>query len=139
VVAGAAISGNILKIAGTASGTVSLNSDVVTGTVELFTNLDHGTLNIATGPFNQINIGSPGSTVTITETLQLGSSLAVLYGGTGLNTITTNGVVFGNGTDPAGVTAASNPGSNATTSYGILTTDASNVPVWTDVIDGGSY
>lgn len=65
--------------------------------------------------------------------------LEVSYGGTGVGTFTTNGVLFGNSTDPLQVTAASNPGSNATTSYGILTTDGSNVPLWTDVIDGGSY
>lgn len=65
--------------------------------------------------------------------------LEVSYGGTGVGTFTTNGVLFGNSTSPLQVTAASNPGSNATTSYGILTTDGSNVPLWTDVIDGGSY
>ena len=70
--------------------------------------------------------------VTVTD-------VEVQFGGTGVGTFTTNGVLFGNSTSPLQVTAASNPGSNATTSYGILTTDGSNVPVWTDVIDGGSY
>jgi hypothetical protein len=71
--------------------------------------------------------------------LTLTTDLAVQYGGTGAGTFTTNGVIFGNGTDPLQVTAASLPGSNATISYGILTTDVNNVPVWTDTIDGGSY
>jgi len=70
--------------------------------------------------------------VTVTD-------VEVQFGGTGVSTFTTNGVLFGNSTSPVQVTAASNPGSNATTSYGILTTDGSNVPLWTDVIDGGSY
>lgn len=70
--------------------------------------------------------------VTVTD-------VEVQFGGTGVGTFTTNGVLFGNSTSPVQVTAASNPGSNATTSYGILTTDGSNVPLWTDVIDGGSY
>lgn len=65
--------------------------------------------------------------------------LEVSYGGTGVSTFTTNGILYGNGTSPLQVTAASNPGSNATTSNGILTTNGSNVPLWTDVIDGGSY
>lgn len=70
--------------------------------------------------------------------LSLGTDLAVQYGGTGVGTFTTNGVIFGNSTNSLQVTSASNPGSNATTSYGILTTNVSNVPVWTDVIDGGT-
>jgi len=65
--------------------------------------------------------------------------LEVSYGGTGVSTFTLNGILYGNGTSPLQVTAASNPGSNATTSNGILTTNGSNVPLWTDVIDGGSY
>lgn len=70
--------------------------------------------------------------------LTLGTDLEVQYGGTGTNTFTANGIIFGNTTGALQVTAASNPGSNATTSYGILTTDGSNVPTWTDVIDGGT-
>ena len=70
--------------------------------------------------------------------LSLGSDLAVQYGGTGQSTFTTNGVIYGNSSNGLLVTAASNPGSNATSSYGILTTDGSNVPTWTDVIDGGT-
>lgn len=71
--------------------------------------------------------------------LTLRTQLPVDQGGTGVRTFTTNGVLFGNGTGALQVTAASNPGSNATTSYGILSTDANNVPQWTDTIDGGSY
>ena len=70
--------------------------------------------------------------------LSLGTDLAVQYGGTGAGTFTANGIIFGNTTGALQVTAASNPGSNATTSYGILTTNGSNVPTWTDVIDGGT-
>lgn len=71
--------------------------------------------------------------------LTLNQQLTVPNGGTGVTTFTTNGMLFGNGTGALQVTAASNPGSNATTSYGIMTTDASNVPQWTDTIDGGTY
>ena len=135
---GGAITGNTIKINGTAAGTVTVSSDVTTGQVDLFAGVTTGTLNLATGGASTVNIGGTGSTTNIKQ-LTLTTNLAVQYGGTGLNTITTNGVVYGNGTSAVGVTAASVPGSNAITSYGILTTDVSNVPVWTDTIDGGSY
>jgi hypothetical protein len=50
---GGAFTGNILKIAGTAAGTISLTSDVTTGTVNIFT-----------GTTGTINVGSSGSLVT---------------------------------------------------------------------------
>ena len=121
--------GNTFKINSTSAGTVYVSSDVTTGTVNIFTGV------VGSG---NINIGGAGSTTNI-KTLTLDTDLAVQYGGTGAGTFTTNGVLYGNNTSALQVTAASNPGSNATTSYGILTTDGSNVPTWTDVIDGGSY
>jgi cytoskeletal protein CcmA (bactofilin family) len=86
-------------------------------------------------------LGDPSSrfTTAYIDRLVTLTDVEVQFGGTGVGTFTTNGVLFGNSTSPLQVTAASNPGSNATTSYGILTTDGSNVPLWTDVIDGGSY
>ena len=135
---GGAITGNQLKISGTAAGTVTVTSDVTTGTVNLFDNVTTGTVNVATAGGSTINLGGTGSTVNIKE-LTLTTDLAVQYGGTGRSTFTAKGVIYGNTADGLLVTAESNPGSNATTSYGILTTDINNVPVWTDVIDGGSY
>ena len=135
---GGAITGNQLKISGTTDGVVTLTSDVTTGTVNLFGNVTTGTLNVATAGASILNLGGPGSTVNIKE-LTLTTDLEVQYGGTGRGTFTENGVIYGNTTDGLLVTAESNPGSNATTSFGILTTDINNVPVWTDVIDGGSY
>ena len=138
-IVGGAITGNSLKIASTAAGSVTLNSDVTTGSVNLFNNITTGTLNVAGAGASTINLGSTTSTVNI-GVLTLTTDLEVQYGGTGRSTFTTNGVIYGNSTNGLLVTAASNPGvSNATTSYGILTTDVSNVPVWTDTIDGGSY
>ena len=68
------------------------------------------------------------------------TDLLVEYGGTGVSSFTSKGILYGNGSNPLQVTAASDPGvSNQTTSYGVLTTDVNNVPIWTDVIDGGSY
>jgi hypothetical protein len=136
---GGAITGNTFKISSTTDGIINLTTDVISGTVNLFNQVTTGgTVNLATGAEVTINIGGVDSTVNIKQ-LTLTTDLAVQYGGTGVGTFTTNGVIFGNGTDPLQVTAASLPGSNATISYGILTTDVNNVPVWTDTIDGGSY
>jgi hypothetical protein len=137
-VVGPAITNNIVKLASTASGTINLTTDVTTGIVNIFAGVTTGTTNIVTGGAGTINIGGTGSNVNIKE-LHLTTALEVASGGTGLQTITNKGVMYGTGTTAVGVTAASNPGSNATTSYGMLTTDSSNTPVWTDVIDGGTF
>ena len=76
--------------------------------------------------------------------LELDTDLQVEYGGTGAGTWTTNGIVYGNGTSPMQITAAANmgapgTGSDATTSYQVLTVTAAGVPVWTDTIDGGTF
>jgi hypothetical protein len=136
---------------GAATGTTNINNNLdVDGDV----NIDGNDLTTTQTTFNllnttattinvgnaatTINVGSSSTVVNIGE-LRLTTDLAVQYGGTGRSTFTQNGVIYGNTADGLLVTAASNPGSNATTSYGILTTDINNVPVWTDVIDGGSY
>jgi hypothetical protein len=136
---------------GAATGTTNINNNLdVDGDV----NIDGGDLTTNQTTFNllnttattinvgnaatTINVGSSSTIVNIGE-LKLTTDLEVQYGGTGRSTFTTNGVIYGNTADGLLVTAASLPGSNATTSFGILTTDINNVPVWTDVIDGGSY
>ena len=76
--------------------------------------------------------------------LELDTDLEVQYGGSGVSTFTTNGIVYGNGTSPLQVTAEANmaspgTGSDATTSYQVLTVTSAGVPVWTDTIDGGTF
>jgi hypothetical protein len=76
--------------------------------------------------------------------LELDTDLEVQYGGTGVSTFTTNGILYGNSTGALQVTAAANissPGSgnDITTSYQILTVTAAGVPVWTNTIDGGTF
>jgi hypothetical protein len=74
------------------------------------------------------------------KSLTLINALSVSQGGTGSTSFTTKGIVYGNGSNALQVTSASDMGgTNATVSYGILTTDSSNTPVWTDVIDCGTY
>ena len=80
------------------------------------------------------------TTVIVNGDLELGNQLATQYGGTGLTSVTTNGIMYGDGANTIAVTGESSPGgTNATTSYGILSTDENNVPVWTDVIDEGTF
>ena len=76
--------------------------------------------------------------------LELDTDLEVQYGGTGASTFTTNGIVYGQGASPMQVTAAANmvspgTGSDATTSYQVLTVTSTGVPVWTNTIDGGTF
>ena len=65
-------------------------------------------------------------------------TLDVPNGGTGQTSLTQNGIVYGNGTDPAGVTDAAGT-SDLTGSRQLLTVDASGIPSWTSVLDGGSF
>jgi len=76
--------------------------------------------------------------------LELDTDLVVEFGGTGVSSFTTNGIVYGNAASPMQVTAAANMGSpgtgtDATTSYQVLTVTSAGVPVWTDTIDGGTF
>ena len=76
--------------------------------------------------------------------LELDTDLEVQFGGTGASTFTTNGIVYGQGASPMQVTAAANmanpgTGSDATTSYQVLTVTSAGVPVWTNTIDGGTF
>lgn len=67
-----------------------------------------------------------------------GFTLGAAYGGTGLNTITTNGITYGNGTAAVGVTAAAGT-SDQTWSNQILTVTNAGVPVWSSAMDGGTF
>jgi hypothetical protein len=66
------------------------------------------------------------------------SGLTVEQGGTGLSTITQNGITYGNGTGVVGVTAAAG-GADQTWSNQILTVTNAGVPVWTTSLDGGQF
>lgn len=72
------------------------------------------------------------------------NELAVESGGTGAGQFTARGILYGNSTAPLQATAGSdhlNPytGTNQQTSNAILTTNAQGIPVWTDVIDCGTF
>ena len=87
--------------------------------------------------------GANRGTVLIGD-LELDTDLEVQYGGTGASTFTTNGITYGNGSNPLQVTAAANmanpgTGDDATTSYQVLTVTSAGVPVWTNTLDGGTF
>ena len=76
--------------------------------------------------------------------LELDTDLEVQYGGTGVGSFTSKGILYGNGTGALQVTAEANmaspgTGADATTSFQVLTVTAAGVPVWTDTIDGGTF
>jgi hypothetical protein len=74
------------------------------------------------------------STVNVNITansLSLSTALAVGSGGTGLSTVTSKGVLYGNTTGPLGVTSAGTDGQ-------VLQANASGYPVFAD-LDGGTF
>ena len=76
--------------------------------------------------------------------LELDTDLEVQYGGTGVSTFTQYGIPYGDGTNPLAVTAAANmaspgTGTDATTSFQVLTVTSGGVPVWSDTLDGGVF
>ena len=85
-----------------------------------------------------LTIDSAGGTVTVddnlsvTGTVTLTNDLAVTEGGTGVSSFTDNGVLYGDGSNALDVTAAGSQ-------YDILQAGAGGVPVFSNIIDGGTY
>lgn len=66
------------------------------------------------------------------------SGLTTGQGGTGQNSFTTNGMVYGNASGPLQVTAAAGT-SDQTYSNQIMTVTNAGVPVWSTTLDGGQF
>ena len=66
------------------------------------------------------------------------SGLTVPQGGTGLSSVTTNGITYGNGAGNLGVTAAAGTSDQTWTNQLLTVTDA-GVPVWSSTLDGGTF
>ena len=62
-----------------------------------------------------------------------GTVITPVYGGTGLATATSRGILFGNGTATMGVTAA------ATVDGSFLKSDSTGNPFFSNAVDGGTY
>lgn len=116
---GLTLTGNTFDVGGT-SNRITVSADAV---------------DIASTYVGQTSITTLG---TIGTGTWQGSVVGVAYGGTGLSTATTNGIVYGNGTSAMGVTAAGTwDGTNLVGQ--LLSVNASGVPTWTNTVDGGTF
>jgi len=88
------------------------------------------TIDIAATYVGQNTITTLG---TITTGVWNGTTVAVANGGTGATTLTSNGVILGNGTNALSATAASSVDGS------ILQADDGAAPAFSNIIDGGSY
>ncbi len=136
--AGATTSGSYLRGNGTnvvmsgiqAGDVPTLNQNTTGSAATLTTSRDFLT-NLASTSAAGFN-GSANNTHGVTGTLPVGN------GGTGATTFTANGIIYGNTTSALQVTAAGTW--DSTNSVGqLLSVNASNVPTWTNTIDGGGY
>jgi hypothetical protein len=73
---------------------------------------------------------------SLDTTTYLSGTVAVGSGGTGVTSLTTNGILYGGTT--VGVTAAGTWDSTNSTGQ-LLSVNASGVPTWTNTVDGGGY
>ena len=91
-----------------------------------------------------LTLDSAGGTVIVDDILQvtgaasaasltLTTDLAVAHGGTGVSTLTSNGVLIGNGTGAVVVSAASSAAGS------ILQAASGGTPAFSNIIDGGTY
>ena len=110
--AGMTKSGNTLNVIGTADK-ITVAADAVT---------------IATGYIGQSSITTLG---TITTGTWQATDIGVAYGGTGVSTFTSNGVLYGNGSGDLQVTAA------GTDTYFLYSNNGT--PAWTNTVDGGTF
>jgi len=101
-----------------------------------------GTTNRITANSDSIDIASTylgQSSITTVGALTSGSlgtgftTVAVAQGGTGITSVTSRAVLYGNGTSGFGVTAVS------TIDGSFLREDATGNPYWSNSIDGGTY
>jgi hypothetical protein len=105
-------SGNTLNAIGTANK-ITVSGDAIT---------------IATTYVGQTSLTTLGTIATGTWQ---STDIDVAYGGTGVSTLTSNGILYGNGTGAVQVTAAGTDG------YFLYSN--SGTPAWTNSIDGGTF
>ena len=107
-----------------------------------------GLLSLANTTYTQSGTLTTNNTITsitvdaygrfTNSTVSAISGLTVPQGGTGLATITQNGITYGNGTGSLGVTSAVG-GADQTWSNQLLTVTNTGTPVWTTTLDGGRF
>jgi hypothetical protein len=134
---GIEISGDALQLKSSVAGAgLTYTSGVinVVGTTDRIT-VNADSIDIASTYVGQTSITTLG---TITTGVWNGTTVTVPYGGTGVTSFTTNGIVYGNGSGALQVTAAGTW--DSTHSVGqLLSVNSSGVPTWTNIIDGGTF
>lgn len=125
---------------GTGSTTYSTGTLLVAGATGLLslsntTYVQSGTL-ATNNTITSITVDAYGRFTN--STISAISGLTVPQGGTGLATITQNGITYGNGVGALGVTSAVG-GADQTWSNQILTVTNAGTPVWTTTLDGGRF
>jgi hypothetical protein len=125
---------------GTGSTTYTTGTLLVAGST--------GLLSLANTTYSQTGTLTTNNTITsitvdaygrfTNSTVSAISGLTVPQGGTGLATITQNGITYGNGVGTLGVTAAVG-GADQTWSNQLLTVTNTGTPVWTTTLDGGKF
>lgn len=132
LVAGAVTTANTTAIA------AFLQANNVGGAVTTANNIaisafaaENVTRSIAIAAFQQANTANSGSGGTTNANNITSGILAVAYGGTGLNSTTTNGILYGNATGPLGITSAGTEGQ-------VLQAGSTGIPSFA-MLDGGSF
>lgn len=113
LIAGASGFGSLANTTYTQTGTLTSNNTITSITVDAY------------GRFTAATVGAI-------------SGLTVGQGGTGRNTFTTNGIIYGNSTDGLLVTAGAGTADQSFSNQ-ILTVTNAGVPVWSTALDGGTF
>ena len=151
ITAGAALTktGNTLDVQVAANGGIEIVSDALqlkagvagngltytTGVLAVVGTTDRITVNADSIDISTNYIGQ--NTITTLGTVTTGTwnanTITVPYGGTGLTSVTSRAVMYGNGTAALGVTGTSSIDGS------FLREDAAGNPYWSNTIDGGTY
>lgn len=107
-----------LSVVGRSADTAGVSADITAGTD--FNILRRSGTSIGFGSIDLSQAGAVGTSI-----------LGVANGGTGVATLTSNGILYGNGTGAVQVTAAGTDGYFLYSNAGI--------PAWTNTVDGGVY
>jgi len=116
------------KFEGPTAGTLGAALELTDLVAQNIYSPDNTDLRIFAGANGSVKITSP-----ITEGTWNGNLIDVSYGGTGLAELNPKGVVYGNGSDPVGVT------NSAYVNGSVLQADLGGNPYFSNIIDCGSF
>jgi len=115
--------------------TKSANTVNVVGTADKIT-VSADAITIASTYAGQNSIVTVGD---VTAGEWKSTDVAVPYGGTGVSSFTTKGIIYGQGTGALAVTAAGTWDATTSGMGQILSVNSSGVPTWTNTVDGGTF